>query len=213
LLKADFHMHTEYSIDCKTPLTRIIERCQEKGINCIAITDHDTIEGALKMQEIAPFKVIVAEEIETPVGEIIGLFLKEKIPGKLSVDETISRIKSQNGLVLIPHAYDFLRPSSLGGKMAEEIADRIDIMEAFNARCTFIRCSTQARKFAEKHNLPQSAGSDAHTADEIGNAYVEMPNFQGRDDFLQALVQGKIIGHRTNPLRHVNSAIAKLKRY
>jgi predicted metal-dependent phosphoesterase TrpH len=206
-------MHTEYSIDCKTPLTRIIERCQEKGINCIAITDHDTIEGALKMQEIAPFKVIVAEEIETPVGEIIGLFLKEKIPGKLSVDETISRIKSQNGLVLIPHAYDFLRPSSLGGKMAEEIADRIDIMEAFNARCTFIRCSTQARKFAEKHNLPQSAGSDAHTADEIGNAYVEMPNFQGRDDFLQALVQGKIIGHRTNPLRHVNSAIAKLKRY
>ena len=211
MLKADFHMHTEYSTDCKTPLARIIERCQEKGINCIAITDHDTIEGALKMQEIAPFKVIVAEEIETPVGEIIGLFLKEKIPGKLSVDETLARIKSQNGLALIPHAYDFLRPSSLGGKMAEEIADRIDIMEAFNARCTFIRCSTQARKFAEKHNLPQSAGSDAHTADEIGNAYVEMPDFQGRDDFLQALVQGKIIGHRTNPLRHVNSAIAKLK--
>jgi len=213
LLKADFHIHTEYSMDCKTPLQKIIDRCLEKGINCVAVTDHDTIEGALKMQKIAPFKVIAGEEILTPVGEIIGLFLKETIPSGLSVDETIARIKAQNGLVLIPHAYDFLRPSSLGGKVVAEIADKIDVMEAFNARCTFIRCSTNARKFAEKHNLPQSAGSDAHTANEIGNAYVEMPDFKSRDDFLQSLTQGKIVGHRTNPLTHVSSALAKLKKY
>lgn len=212
MLKADFHLHTEYSMDCKTTLQKIIDRCLEKGINCIAITDHDTIEGALKMQEIAPFKVIIGEEILTPVGEIIGLFLKETIPSGFSVDETIARIKAQNGLVLIPHAYDFLRPSSLGGKIVAQIADKIDVMESFNARCTFIRCSTNARKFAEKHNLPQTAGSDAHTVEEIGNAYVEIPDFQGRDDFIPALVKGKIVGHRTNPLRHVNSALAKLKR-
>lgn len=212
MLKADFHLHTEYSMDCQTPLKKIIERCQEKSINCVAITDHDNIEGALKMQEIAPFKVIVGEEIETPSGEIIGLFLKERIPGGLSVDETIACIKKQNGLVCIPHAYDFLRPSSLGGKIVEEITDKIDVIEAFNARCTFIRCSTNARKFAEKHNLPQSAGSDAHTIGEIGNAYVAMPDFKGREDFLPALSQGKIVGHRTNPLAHISSALAKLKK-
>ncbi len=211
MLKADLHIHTEYSMDCRTPLDKIIARCLEKDINCIAISDHDTIEGALKMKEIAPFKVIVAEEILTPHGEIMGMFLKEHIPSGLSVDETIARIKAQGGLVCIPHAYDFLRPSSLGGKIVAEIADRIDVMEAFNARCTLTRCSTKARQFAEKHGIAKGAGSDAHTAEEIGNAYVEMPEFSGREDFLQALVQGKIVGRRTNPLRHVSSALAKLK--
>ncbi len=212
MLKADLHIHTEYSMDCKTPLEKIINRCLEKGINCVAIADHDTIDGALKMREIAPFKVVIAEEILTPHGEIMGLFLKEAIPSGLSVEETIARIKAQNGLVCIPHAYDLFRPSAIGGKIIEEIADKIDVMEAFNARCTLIRSSTKARIFAEKHGLPQSAGSDAHTIDEIGNAYVEMPEFNGREDFLHALTRGKIVGHRTNPLTHVSSALAKLRK-
>jgi len=213
LLKADLHIHTEYSMDCTTRLDKIIQRCLEKGINCLAIADHDTIEGALKMQEIAPFKVIVAEEILTPHGEIMGMFLKETIPGGLSVAETIARIKAQNGLVCIPHAYDLFRPSSIGGRIVEEIAAEIDVMEAFNARCTLHRSANKARLFAEKHGIVKSAGSDAHTLEEIGNAYVEMPEFNGRDDFLQALAQGRIMGHRTNPLTHISSALAKLKKW
>jgi len=79
LIKADLHIHTRYSIDCLTPLEQIVERCLELGINCIAVADHNTIAGALKLSKIAPFKVIVAEEILTPVGEIMGLFLSEEL--------------------------------------------------------------------------------------------------------------------------------------
>ena len=211
LLKADFHIHTEYSMDCTTPLEKIIERCQETGINCIAVSDHATIEGALEMQRLAPFIVIVAEEILTPHGEVMGMFLKEGIPGGLSVEETIAQIRSQDGLVCIPHPLDALRPSALDAKITEEIAGQIDIVEVFNSRNPFARNSARVRAFAEKHGLAQSAGSDAHTLQEIGNAYVEMPEFKGKDDFLQALGKGRIVGHKTNPLNHLYSSWAKLK--
>ena len=208
--KADLHIHSEYSMDCSMPLEKIINRCLELGINGIAITDHGTIEGALKMQRLAPFTVIVAEEVLTSHGEIMGLFLKENIPNGLSVEQTIAQIRAQGGLVCIPHAFDIFRPSALGEKIVEEIAEQIDIMEVFNARSPLLRSSAKAQAFAEKYGITQSAGSDAHTPNEIGNAYVEMPEFKGKDDFLQALVRGKISGHRTNPLAHFSSAWAKL---
>lgn len=211
MLKADLHVHTEYSMDCGTPLEKIIARCQELKINCVAIADHDTIEGALKMQRLAPFAIIVAEEIETPHGEIMGMFLKEHIPSGLSVEETLAQIRAQDGLVCIPHAFDIFRPSALGDKLVEEIAGQIDIMEVFNARSPLRRSSAKAQAFAEKYGIVQSAGSDAHTPGEIGNAYVEMPEFKGKDDFLPALMKGKVSGHRTNPLAHFSSAWEKLK--
>jgi len=193
------------------PLEKIINRCLETGINCITIADHGTIEGALEMQRLAPFTVIVAEEILTPHGEIMGMFLKEGIPSGLSVEETISQIQAQGGLVCIPHAFDLFRPSALGGKITEELAEQIDIVEVFNSRSPLLRSSAKAQVFAEKYGIAKSAGSDAHTPDEIGNAYVEMAEFNGKDDFLQALVKGKIFGHRTSPLTHFSSAWARLK--
>jgi len=213
MLKADLHIHTEYSADCSTPLEQIINRCQETGINCIAIADHHTAEGALKMQGIAPFPVIVAEEILTPHGEIMGMFLKESIPSGLSVEETIARIRAQDGLVCIPHPFDILRPTALDSEIIEELAaqGQIDIIEVFNSRTIFRRYSAKAKTFAQKYGIPGSAGSDAHTPQAIGNAYVVMPEFNGRDDFLQALAKGRIIGHRTSPLVHINSALARLR--
>ena len=211
MLKADLHIHTEYSMDCSMPLERIINRCLELGINCVAIADHGTTEGALKMQELAPFTVIVAEEILTPYGEIIGMFLKENIANGLSVEQTIAQIRAQGGLVGIPHAFDIFRPSALGEKIVEEIVGQIDVMEVFNARSPLLRSSAKARAFAEKYGIAQSAGSDAHTPGEIGNAYVEMPEFKGKEDFLDALVKGRVSGHRTNPLTHFSSAWEKLK--
>jgi len=193
------------------PLEKIINRCLEVGINCVAIADHHTAEGALKMQDSAPFPVIVAEEILTPYGEIMGMFLKETIPSGLSVEQTISRIKAQGGLVCIPHPYDRLRHSALDNKMLEEVAEQIDVIEVFNARSVLPGASNKARVFAEKYGIPKSAGSDAHTPQEIGNAYVEMPEFNGRDDFLKALAEGKIFGRRSNPLAHFGSTWARLK--
>jgi len=199
-------------MDCNTPLDKIVNRCLERGINCIAIADHGTIEGAVKMQGIAPFPVIVAEEVLTPHGEIMGMFLKETIPSGISVTETISRIRAQGGLVCIPHPFDALRQSAIKSNTIETIVEQIDIIEVFNSRTIFRHHLTEAQNFAKKYGLPGSAGSDAHTLDEIGNAYVEMPEFNGRDDFLQALEKGKIFGHRTNPLVHFNSAWARLKK-
>ena len=211
MLKADLHLHTEYSMDCSTPLEKIINRCLELGINCIAIADHGTAEGALKMQEIAPFEVIVAEEILTPYGEIMGMFLKETIPSGLSIEQTISRIKAQGALVNIPHPFDAFRGLRLDSRELEALVDQIDAIEVFNAREPFRKPSAKAQAFAQKYDIPGTVGSDAHTIGEIGNAYIEMPEFNGRDDFLQALRAGKVLGHRTSPLIHFVTAWEKIK--
>ena len=198
-------------MDCNTPLKKIISRCLEVGINCIAISDHGTAQCALEMQKLAPFPVIVAEEILTPQGEIMGMFLQETIPSGLSAEEAIKQIRAQGGLVNIPHPFDTLRGFGIDGRELEALAGQIDVLEVFNARGPFIRPSVKARAFAQKHNLPGTAGSDAHTTGEIGNAYVEMPEFSGPDDFLQALREGRIIGRRTNPLVHFVTAWEKVK--
>ena len=213
MLRADLHIHTRYSMDCNTPLEKIITRCQKMGINCIAIADHGTAEGALEMAKIAPFKVIVAEEILTTQGEIMGMFLKETIPSGISVDEAISRIRAQGGLVNIPHPFSTFRASALENVAIDKMMERgdIDLIEVFNARSLLSRSSAQAQLYAQEHGIPGSAGSDAHTAPEIGHAYVEMPEFTGRDDFIAALKQGKIYGRKTNPLTHINSILARLK--
>jgi len=212
MIKADFHIHTEYSVDSETPLPRIIERCLELGINCIAISDHGTIEGALELQKKAPFTVIVAEEIRTPRGEIMGMFLKEGIPGGLSVEQTIARIRAQGGLVAIPHPFDMLRGIGAGTDILKEIVEEIDVIEVFNSRSPLRRSSRKARSFAREYDIPASAGSDAHTPGEIGNAYVEMPEFNGRDEFIQALRKGKIFGRRSSILVHFSSSWTRLKR-
>ena len=211
MIKADLHIHTKYSMDCETPLDKIIDRCLELGINCIAIADHGTAEGALKMKCMAPFTVIVAEEMLTPHGEIMGMFLSKTIPSGLSVEQTISRIRDQGGLVCIPHPFDTIRGSALDSRIIEEIASQIDVIEVFNARNPFRSGSIRAQAFAQKNNIAQGAGSDAHTLHEIGNAYIEMPEFKGKDDFLQALAKGEIRGHKSNPLTHFASTWAKIK--
>lgn len=211
MFKADFHIHTRYSPDSSMTFDQIINRCQEVGVNCIAICDHGTAEGALKMQKVAPFPVIVAEEVLTPYGEIKGMFLKETIPSGISVEETIVQIRAQGGLVCIPHPFDTFRKSALQDEILEQIADDIDSIEVFNARTLLPQTLSKALVFARKYGIPGSAGSDAHTLGEIGNAYVEMPEFKGKEDFLQALAQGKVVGHRTNPLVHFNSLTQRLK--
>lgn len=213
LLKADFHIHTKYSMDCNISLEDIISRCLETGINCIAIADHDSIEGALKMQSLAPFPVIMAEEILTPHGEIMGMFLKEGIPSGLPIEQAISRIKAQGALVCLPHPFDPFRGLRLDSKRLEELAEQIDIIEVFNARSLLRRDSTKARAFAKKYGIPEIAGSDAHTLNEIGNTYMEMPEFNGRDDFLQALRKGAISRQRSGPLVHFSSTWTRLKKW
>jgi predicted metal-dependent phosphoesterase TrpH len=203
LLKADLHIHTKYSMDCRTPLEKIIERCQELNINCIAIADHGTAEGALEMQKLAPpsLKVIVAEEILTTDGEIMGMFLKEtiesKVNARLTPVEAVKRIREQGGLVNIPHPFETFRGSALKQKALDEIIQDIDLVEVLNSRSLFPKNSNKARDFAVKHGLPGGAGSDAHVPNQIGKAYIEMDDFNNKEEFLRAVARGKIMGERS----------------
>ncbi len=212
MLKADLHIHTAYSFDCATRLEQVVTRCLKVGINCIAVADHNTIEGALKLKDIAPFHVIVGEEILTPSGEILGFFLKEGIPRGLPPEEVISRIREQGGLVCIPHPFSRLTRASFDHQTLEAILQHIDCIEVFNSRSLLLRNSTQARRFAQVHGLLASAGSDAHTPGEIGNAYVEMPEFNSPPEFLHALAKGTIFGHRNNPLVHILGVLTTMRK-
>jgi predicted metal-dependent phosphoesterase TrpH len=198
-------------MDCQTPLDKIINRCQELGINCIAIADHGTAEGALEMQKIAPFKVIVAEEILTTEGEIMGMFLKETIPSGITPQEAVRRIRAQGGLVNIPHPFETIRGSALKNEIIDKIAGDIDLMEVLNSRSPFPANTNKAHAFAVKHGLPGGAGSDAHTIFEIGNAYVEMPDFNTSEEFLKSVARGKIYGKRSGIFVHFFSVWARLK--
>lgn len=210
MIKADLHIHTGYSPDCSTPLAKIIERCLKIGINCVAVTDHNTIAGALDMKRLSPFKVIVGEEIDTATGEIIGYFLSEEIPKGLTAEETAIRIKKQGGAVCIPHPFDRFRMSALQRQSLEKLLPYIDIIEVFNSRIFLRRYIAMAEHFAQAHGLLSSAGSDAHTASEVGNAYVDMPDFNNKDQFLAALVQGNMVGRRSSLLVRLYSNWAKL---
>jgi len=199
-------------MDCDMPLEEVISRCLKTGINCIAIADHGTIEGALKMQSLAPFTVIVAAEILTLQGEIMGMFMKEDVPNGLPIEQAVSHVRAQGALVCIPHPFDPIRGLKLNSKRLEALLEQIDIIEVFNARTPLRLYSTKAQAFARKYGFPETAGSDAHTLKEIGNTYVEMPEFNDKDAFPQALRMGKVHSHRSNLLVHFGSVWARLKK-
>jgi predicted metal-dependent phosphoesterase TrpH len=199
-------------MDCSMPLEKIIARCLIVGISCLGVADHNTLAGALKMKEIAPFSIIPGEEVLTQSGEVIGFFLTEEIPARLSMKETIERIKAQHGLVCIPHPYDRLRYSAFKNRVLEDIMPQVDIIEAFNARSLAPGSSSRALELARKYGKPASAGSDAHTLSEIGNAYVDMDDFNSKEEFLASLANGKISGSKSNPLIHFVSTWNRLKK-
>ena len=212
MLRADLHMHTHYSPDSAMAPEDLVARCAKIGLNCIAVTDHNTIEGALAVRETAPFTVIIGEEIKSAEGEITGLFLKEAIPPHLPPVETARRIKEQGGLVSLPHPFDRFRRSVISRRALEELLPYVDIVEVFNSRNNMNADNRRAYEFAQEHGLLTSAVSDAHTVYELGRSYVEMPDFDGTPEgFKEALAQGRLVGRRTTPLIHVVTTLTKIK--
>lgn len=209
-MKVDLHVHTCYSKDSFTSLEAVIEACRKQGIDKVAITDHNTIAGALALLEMAPDLVIVGEEIRTNVGEIIAYFLEEEVPKGLPLQESIARVREQGGVVGVPHPLDRLRREALGRANLLTIIEQVDLLEVFNARTVFPSDNRRALSLARERGLLATAGSDAHTACEIGRAYVEMPAFNDKEEFLRSLAQGQIVGHLTSPLIHLASTWTKL---
>ncbi len=210
-LRADLHTHTHYSPDSIASPRQFVEACRRRRISCLAVTDHNTIRGALAVRELADFRVIVGEEVRTAEGEIIGLFLTEEVPKGLSAEETVERIKAQGGLVGVPHPYDRMR-RALRPEAREQLLERIDFVETLNARIVFPGDNDAARRFAQKNGVALSAGSDAHSPGELGRVYVEMRPFEGPQDFLVALREGRLEGRLSRPLVHLISRYAVLRR-
>jgi len=211
MIKADFHMHTSFSHDSLTSPERLVARCLEIGLGCIAVTDHNTIQGSIEVAKIAPFPVIIGAEIRSTGGEITGLFLHEEIPKGLTPLETIKRIKAQGGLVSIPHPFSNLRASELTDYGLNTIVCYADIIEVFNARNTSGQASSTAQQFALAHSLLPTAVSDAHHPAELGRTYTEMPTFDGTPrQFKQALSEARLVGKAATPLVHLLSTYAKI---
>ena len=203
-------MHTGFSPDSATELEGLVSRCLKTGLNCIAVTDHNTIQGALAAQSLAPFRVIIGEEIKSAGGEIVGLFLQEAIPRGLPPLETVKLIKDQGGLVSIPHPFDQFRRSVIDRQSLEEVLPYVDIVEAFNARNTLQRANERALELAQRHGILTSAVSDSHTLIELGRTYVETPDFDGAPQgFLYALSQGVLVRRQITPLVHVLTTFTK----
>jgi predicted metal-dependent phosphoesterase TrpH len=210
-MRIDLHCHTQYSGDSLTTLDAILKRMDDRNLDMVAITDHNTIAGAQAFHARAPERFLVGGEIMTRRGEVIGLFLEEEVPVGLTLQETIDRIHDQGGLAGAPHPLDTTRNAAMGLEALEAIHEQLDFVEVFNARAIFGRHNRQARELATGWGLPGSAGSDAHTPVEVGRAFVQMPCFDGRDDFLDCLAQGQIGGRLSTPLVHFYTMYAKLR--
>lgn len=191
---------------------RMIRTCLERGINALAITDHNRFDGALELQDLAPFTIIPGEEIKTSEGELIGYFLTDHIERGLSPEETARRIREQGGVVNVPHPFDGLRGSRLNTEALERLVDLdlVDMIEIFNARMTRAADNDAAESYALKHSLPGTAGSDAHTYAEIGAAYMDIRPFDGPGGFIEAVREGRMCGRLSPWPVHFASTWAKV---
>ena len=197
------HTHCEASPDSRTPVATQARAVREAGIDVICATDHNTIDGALALRELADgFRVIVGEEISTRDGEIIGLFLERPVPRDLTGEETIARIRDQGGVVVVPHPFSINRRYHMRRSSLDRLRTKIDAVEIFNAREAIFLNNRTAAAYARAHGLLGTAGSDAHRPAELGRAYIEMPDFAGREDFMDALRQGVAHGRLSGTSAH-----------
>lgn len=189
----EIHMHSCFSFDSSTSLDDLERIGEEQGVDCYALTDHDTIEGALRLRDRGKVDVIMGEEISTAFGDVIGLFLEEAVPPGLSPEETIDAIHGQGGLVYIPHPFDRKRKTRLFREAITRCIDRIDLFEVWNGRTRHDEDNRRAARFAKEHGLATAVGSDAHKPAELGRAKMEIDRFGSAAGFLGAVRSGKAV--------------------
>jgi hypothetical protein len=194
LIDVDLHMHTDHSNDCATPVEVLLAEAQGRGLGAIAVTDHNEISGALDARAKANgIKIIVGEEVKTAEqGEVIGLFIEEKIPRGMTLQETIAEIKRQGGIVYVPHPFDRMH-SVPDYEHLLAVIDDVDAIEVFNPRIAIAEFNDEAVRFAAKYRIPAGAGSDAHVSQGLGSVRIRMRDFDGPDEFLQSLRDADII--------------------
>jgi len=185
MLRVDLHLHSHYSHDGRSSLQQLIERARECRLDRLALTDHNTVEGALEFVRIAPELAIAGEEAKTLEGEVIGLFITGRIPPFLTPEEAMDLIHGMGGLTYIPHPLDRHRAHFRAERMVA-LAGRIDIIETYNPWCD-ADANQAAARLAEDLATVVATGSDSHSADELGRSWMEMEEYDGAEDFLEKL--------------------------
>lgn len=208
MLRVELHCHTLYSGDSLAQPEALLRACQRKGIDRLAITDHNTIAGALRCRELDEQRVIVGEEIMTRQGELLAFFVQEEIPPGLPPEEVIARLREQGALISVAHPFDYLRKGAWALSALLEIAPLVDAIEMFNARCVIPGANLQAQQFARQQRLPGTVGSDAHTACEVGRATLLLPYFDDALSLKQALGQAQAQSSLSPPWVHLASRYA-----
>ena len=194
LIDVDLHMHTDHSYDCATPVEVLLAEAKARGLGAIAVTDHNEVSGALEAAGKAHgIKVIVGEEVKTAEqGEVIGLFIKEKIAKGMTLEQTIAEIKRQGGLVYVPHPFDRMH-SVPDYEHLLTVLDDIDALEVFNPRIAIPEFNEEAFRFAAKYRMTAGAGSDAHVPQGLGSVRIRMRDFDGPEEFLESLRDADIL--------------------
>jgi predicted metal-dependent phosphoesterase TrpH len=213
LLRFDMHVHSSYSVDSVNSPKDLFRSWRKTGIIPL-VCDHDTLEGSLHVMraihaEDPEVPVVLAEEVTTREGEIIGLFLTGEIPPGLPARETLDLIHGQGGLSLIPHPFCSHRVSVLQARARNALVDGIDLVEGHNARNRSDGDDRLAVLFATEMGIPFTAGSDAHTPLELGRVWMEVPPFGSPRELLRGLAGAPFTFRRMNSGVHLISGLVK----
>ena len=208
MVNAEFHCHTCHSKDSLARIQDLLTTCQNKGLQRVVVTDHNSIQGALEAHALDPHRFIVGEEIMTLQGELLGIFVRETIPAGLSAIKTIEILREQGAFISVSHPFDAFRDGHWEPADLLNIISSVDAIEVFNSRCLLPQFNTRAKVFAQQHNLPGTVGSDAHSLSELGTATLTLPNFNDAASLTKALSSAKFQLRLSGPWVHLFSRFA-----
>ena len=211
----DLHCHTRASFDCLSSPASVVRAAASRGLTHLAITDHETVAGALEARDIArehapELTVLVGEEVRTREGDLIAMFIERAVPRGMSAAETIAAIREQGGLVGVPHPFDRYRGSLLRALEGSPFEAPVDWIEIHNARVMVGDGNAQAAAYAADRGLPGVAVSDAHSVLEVGVAYTALDGDPSTaDGLLAALPTAELIGGRASYFVRLITPMAK----
>ncbi len=208
MFKVDFHCHTYHSPDSLTPIDKLIAAARRHGMDRIVVTDHNCLAGALEAHAAAPELVIVGEEVQTTEGEFLAAYVTREVPKGLEPMEALKRLRDQGAFISVSHPFD---PQRSGWPLERliQLAPLVDALEVFNARVLSPEYNAQALEFAQKYNLPHTAGSDGHHPSEIGRAHSILPEFHDAASLREAIKNASYGGRVSSPAVHFYSSWAR----
>ena len=204
----ELHSHTEASDDCLMRPADIVLTCAQRGLDRLAVTDHNTLRGALAVSALAPALVIIGEEIMTTQGELLAYFVQEEVPPGLTPAETIARLRAQGAAISVSHPFDRLRKGAWREPDLAAILPQVDAIEVFNARCIYPADNARALAFARENGTLGTVGSDAHSHRELGRARLEMAEAHTGAEMVAGWRTARPVTRLSSPAIHFTSRFA-----